>query len=428
MSGININLLAAEMQRYVVQNKNVVKADFARNLNVPLDNYAKKVTKIQGDYQVLHSLMTHVVQGFKPEWQELGEFHVKDKELKNFHQKINFGFVPADVLGTFLAEWYEEDKKPTDKEIAKRILDWIMTQVTDDVALLSMIGEYSSANASGQFGFSIDGMNTIVPKMLENSNHPCFKIPISSLTSSNVIDQISSFERQLPKILKRKINKIFVSDNIKEMYEQAYFDKYGHYPTFGMGDITKTPLRKRELVGLENLDDTIMFATVDGNLLNLIDINEPPTITDIQVQDYKVKVFGEFWKGWDFLINEAVCVANFADNTRGLGNEKLMELYYPNEDVDLTPLHPDPESITVTPSDSTKPPANGTVQFSAEVLPLEAVQDVEWSISPDVDVSIDQNSGLVTLTAETPETTYTVTATSVANPDIYGSTTLIVES
>src|SRR5690625_757868 len=124
MSGINIKLLAAEMQRYVVQNKNVVKADFARNLNVPLDNYAKKVTKIQGSYQVLHSLMTHVVQGFKPEWQELGEFHVKDKELKNFHQKINFGFVPADVLGTFLADWYEEDKALTNKEFTKKNLEW----------------------------------------------------------------------------------------------------------------------------------------------------------------------------------------------------------------------------------------------------------------------------------------------------------------
>ena len=425
MAGININLLAAEMQRYVVQNKNVVKADFARNLNVPLDNYARKVTKIQGAYQVMHSLMTHIVQGFKAEWQELGEFSVHDKELKNFHQKINFGFVPADVLGTFLAEWYEEDKKPSDKEIAKRILDWIMTQVTDDVALLSMIGEYQAGNAAGQFGFSIDGMNTIVANLLLNSTHPCFKVPISTLTSSNVIKQITNFERQLPKILKKKITKIFVSDNIKEMYEQAYFDKYGHYPTFGTGDLTKTPLRKRELVGLENLDDEIMFATVDGNLLNLIDINEPPTITDIQVQDYKVKVFGEFWKGWDFLINEAVCVANFEDNTRGFDDDSLMELYYPNEVTDLTPIDPDPLTVTVTPATATEAPGDTTVQFAAAVLPPEASQDVEWSITPDSGISIDQN-GLVTLTSETPETEYTITAKSAVKNDVLGTATLTV--
>jgi hypothetical protein len=39
----------------------------------------------------------------------------------------------------------------------------------------------------------------------------------------------------------------------------------------------------------------------------------------IQVQDYKIKIFMEFWKGYDFLINEAV-VADFAGTVRGLGD------------------------------------------------------------------------------------------------------------
>lgn len=423
MSGINIQLLAAEMQRHVVQNKNVVKADFARATTVSIDKYCKKVTKIQGSYQVLHSIMTHVVQGFAPVWQELGEFAVKDKELKNYHQKINFPFVPAHVLGTFLAEWYEEEKKPTDKEIAKRIVDWILTQVTDDVEYLSMHGDFVSGAASGQFGFSINGFNTLVADLLENTVNPCFKIPLEPITKNNVLEQIRKFENGLPKLFSKKIQQIHLSDNVADLYANAYFDKYGHYPTFGMGDVLRTPLKKRELVAHEGMDDTVMFATIDGIMLNLIDINVPNTITDVQVQDYKVKVFGEFWKGWDFLINEAVCVADFVGNVRGLGDDELMELYYPHEVALGEPVIV-PATVTVDPATATTS-KDSTVQFTAVVGPDGAEQDVNWSVDVAEGLSVD-SSGLVTVGASTPAGVYTVKATSVEKNTVSGTATLTV--
>lgn len=428
MSGIDIQLIAAEMQRYVVQNRNVVKADFARATTVRIDSYARKVTKIKGAYQVLNSLMTHVVQGFKPEWQELGEFSVRDKELKNYHQKVNFGFVPADVLGTFLADWYEEDKAPTNKEIAKKIFDWLFTQINDDVDLLSFIGQYDQANASGQFGFSLKGLNAIVTDMLGNTQRPCFKIPLTKFTDVNVIDQIKAFEKGLPILFKNKIKEIHVSENVLEMYEDAYFNEYGHYPRFKDSDLTKTPLKKRKLIGWDGLDDDIIFATIDGNLLNLIDINLPNTITDVQVQDYKVKVFGEFWKGWDFLINEAVCVGNFADDVRGLGDDDLMKMYFPRDYYKENPIEPipTPESIAVTPATATVEPGNSQT-FAAAVTPAEANQDVVWSIESGTGLSINSN-GVVTTTAGTEEGDYTVTATSVADDQVTGTATLTVSN
>ena len=405
MSTINVNLIAAEMQRYVVQNKEVIKADFARALNVPIDDYCRKVTKIQGAYQVLHSLMTHVVQGFEKSWQPLGEFHVKDKELKNYHQKINFPFTPADVLGTFLAEWYEEDKKPTDKEIAKRIIDWLMTQITDDVALLSMIGEYDAHNAAGQFGFSINGFNKLVSDLLENPVHPCFRIPLAPITSSNVKDQFLAFERGLPKILKKKIKEIHCSENVKELYEIAYFNEYGINPSYKDTDKTKSPLGKRAIIGHDDMADNILFATVDGNMLNLLDINNPATITDIQTQDYDVKVFGEFWQGWDFLINEAVCVADFTPHAvRGLNDDALMELYFPHDSVINAPA-----SITIIPDSGTI--AKGeSLQLEASVFPSTAVQDVVWTIESATGLTV-SSTGLVESTNETPAGDYVVTAT-----------------
>jgi nucleoid DNA-binding protein len=329
---MDIVLLAAELQRFVVQNKGVSKSDFARAITVAVDAHCRKVTKIKGTYQVLDSIMSHVVQGFKAEWQELGTFSVKDKELKNFQQKVNFSIVPAEVLSTALADWYEEDKDITDKMICKVIIDWLLTQVTDDLELLSMIAEYNSATASGAFGYSMNGWNKIVNLALANTDRPVFKIPLDALTDSNIYDQLLAFERGLPKILKNKIQKIHMSENNLERYEIAYKEKFNQSPKYDENDNTKSPLRKRVLVGHTNMADDKVFCTMEGLMLNLIDvIDNPPKITMIQVQDYKVKIFMEFWKGYDFLMNEAVCVADFAGRKRGLGDDDKMKMYYPHE-------------------------------------------------------------------------------------------------
>lgn len=331
---MDIVLLAAELQRFVVQNKGISKADFARATSVSIDAHCKKVTKIKGTYQVLDSVMSHVVQGFKPQWQELGAFSVRDKELKNYHQKVNFPIIPAEVLSTALADLYEEDKPITDKMICKIIIDWLLTQVTDDLELLSWIGDRTGGTADGAFGYSLNGWNKIVDLALANTNRPVFRIPLDAITDLNIYAQILAFERGLPKILKNKIQKIHMSENNLERYEIAYREKFNQSPKYDEKDNTRSPLRKRALIGHTNMADDKIFATIEGVMLNLIDvIDNPPKITSIQVQDYKVKIFMEFWKGYDFLMNEAVCVADFTGTVRGLGDNAKMTMYYPHEEL-----------------------------------------------------------------------------------------------
>lgn len=331
---MDIQLLAAELQRFVVQNKQLNKADFAKATTVFIDQFCRKVTKIKGTYQVLHTIMSHVVQGFKPEWQALGTFSVRDKELKNFHQKVNLPIVPAEVLSTAIADLYEEGVEITNKMICKIIIDHVKSQVQDDLELLSAIGEFDQALASGSFGYSINGWNKIISDCLANVDNPVFKIPLNAFTDENIYDELLSFERSLPKILKKKIKVIHMSENNLERYEVAYKNKHSQDPSYDENDRTKSPLRKRALVGHTDWDDDKVIATIDGNMLNLIDvIDNPPRITGIQVQDYEVKIFMEFWKGWDLLINQCVCVADFEGTVRGLGNEEQMTLYYPHEVV-----------------------------------------------------------------------------------------------
>ena len=332
MASININLVADELQRLVVQNKLATPADFALATSATVDKYCKKVTKIKGTYQVLQTIMSHVVQGFKPQWQALGEFSVTDKELKNYRQKVNFEFLPADVLSTALADWYEEGVTITNQMIAKEIAKWILAKVGDDMELLSMIAVYDAANAAGQFGKSLNGWNKIISLAILNVVHPVFKIPLDAFTDANIYDQFMIFERGFPKILKAKIKDIFVSENNQERFTVCYQNKFNNSPNFKDSDKIKSPLGKRNIIGLPNLADDIIFATVEGNMLNLIDVIDNPTkFTDVQVQDYKVKMFMEFSKGYDFLINEAVCVGDFVNEVRGLGDAGKMALYYPHE-------------------------------------------------------------------------------------------------
>ncbi len=339
MGNISVDLVGDALKKHTVINKEVSKADFARATSVTLDKYCRKVTKIKGSYHVLHSIMTHVVQGFKAEWRELGELVIKGKELKNYRQKVNFGFVPDDVMSTFLAEWYEEDKKPTDKEIAKRITEWLLIQVQDDLENLSISGIYDQNSAHGAFGYSLNGLEVISKLAFADTVNPVYKIPLNVFTDDNIIDELTKLERDLPVGLKKKIKEIHMSDNNVERYSIAYFNKYGHYPTFKDSDKVKSPLKKRTLIGHEGLSDDVIFATIDGNLLNLIDvIDNPPKFTDVQVQDYKVKIFMEFWKGYDFLINQGICMANFQDNKKGLGNEEQMKLYFPREQKISIPI------------------------------------------------------------------------------------------
>jgi hypothetical protein len=88
-------------------------------------------------------------------------------------------------------------------------------------------------------------------------------------------------------------------------------------------------------VGLTHLPDNCLFATVNDNILKLTDIFNMPSVNDIQVQDYELKVFGAGLLGIDFAINQYVFVANFDDTTSGFGqlsssgaSADMLKLYF----------------------------------------------------------------------------------------------------
>ena len=331
-----IDDVVKELNTYLSHNPNLISTALNAQMST-LDKHTKPITKVKGNFPQGSTLLTNVVQGFKPEWSELGALQIEHKILKNYHQKVNFPIIPAEILSSYWADLYAEGKKPEDMPISKYIIEKeLLPKVISDMAHLEVKGVYNPATLQ-TFGSSMNGIEKILTDLFAavvGTDHTAFKIPLTVLTDANIVDQVTAFERQLPSLLKSKITKIFMSENNVERYILDYEDKFGQNKF--QDNQLKTRLGKREIVAIPFMETDDIFTTTDSNFVRLIDVFDgKPAITDVQKQDYKVKIFMEFWKGYDFLINELVVISNFTDAIYGLGSQALNQKYYNIDGVNL---------------------------------------------------------------------------------------------
>lgn len=326
---INLQEVRTELGNFLRKNNKEVTAA-VYGMDVQLNKYARKVTKVKGRYPALHSIVGHVVQGFASTWNAIGTATFKVNELLAYHQKVNFQITPSEVEHSWLAELYDEQKTPKEQPISKHIWEQLlMPRVVDDVNILSGIGVYD-ANDLATFGKSMNGIQKMLALGAANAENPMYKIALNALTPANILDEMTKYERAIPERLKNRIKTIFCGVDRLEDYKIAYEEEFGSHTLIKDGDSMRSRLGNRTIVGLQALSGTdIIFSTPDGNLLQLIDAFDKPQVTDVQVQDYDVKIFMEFWLGYGFYINQLVLVANYENTTTGLGTSELNELYYP---------------------------------------------------------------------------------------------------
>lgn len=321
-----------ELNEYVGKNPDIVAKAFY-NDEVTLNKHCKTITAVKGKFPSFYSVIGHVVQAFAPSWNEIGEASFKHKMMQNHKMKVNFPIIAAEVLNTWLAELYIQGKTAEEHPISKHIMDDLLAKVVDDIDILSQNGNTSSSDV---FLKSCNGIGRNIALGLTNTDHPVFKIPLTAITSANILDQIKKFEKSLPKNTRKKVKKLYMSTNLALEYQDQYEQTYGTKVTFTDGDAFRTPLTKLEIVPLDHIADTLMFATVEGNLARLIDVFDKPQVTDIQKQDYKLKIFMEGDLGYDFLVNELAYVAVFDASPRGLNDADLNSLLYPGETLTVS--------------------------------------------------------------------------------------------
>lgn len=330
MADLTIDDIVKDANTYLPANTELIASSINR-MDIALDAHTKPITKVKGLYPQGAALITNVVQGFAPVWNDMGSVQIDHKILVNYRHKVNFGFTPDEVQASYWAYLYEENKSIEDMPITKFVLEqMLLPKVVDDIAHLSVKGVYNGA-ALGTFGNAMNGIEEVLANMfagVPGTDHTPFKIPITALTDTNIVDQVTAFEKAIPSKMKSKIKKIFMSESNLERYIIRFEDQFATNIRIN-GDKTKTRIGNREIVGIPGMTTDDIFTTVDNNFVRLVDFFDgKPAITDVQKADYKVKYFMEFWKGYDFLVNELVLVANYTDAEYGLGSTPLNQKYY----------------------------------------------------------------------------------------------------
>lgn len=331
MAKIEIDQVLEELGKFKKENPNILSpAIYSKS--VTIDQYCNTITKVNGEFPSFSSLMSHVVQGFSSKWTEMGEIQFAAKMLQAYKQKVNFGFVPSDMIGGWLAKMNEEGKDLKDKSISKYIMDEISKKIISDLQILSLKGVRDDNNNVKVFGKSLNGMATAVKNARENTEYPAFSIPLEPISKVNAVDVFEAFEEGLPAEALDGLKIVFCSIKAARYYKQDYKSRYGNNPTFKDGDLMVTPLYDLKIVPL-NIPDDIIFTTPEWNMKKLIDLISKPEITDIQKQDYELKLFFEFTLNYDLAINQVCFVGNFdADSVRGLNNKEQNELFFPEEE------------------------------------------------------------------------------------------------
>jgi hypothetical protein len=93
----------------------------------------------------------------------------------------------------------------------------------------------------------------------------------------------------------------------------------------------RTRLGERTIIAVPNMANDKIVATLDGNFVRMIDVENPATITDVQKLDYKIKVLES--SRTDYAVNELVLMNTAVLAIKGLGNAALNALYYPEENL-----------------------------------------------------------------------------------------------
>ena len=327
---INVDAIKNEVIRYG-NAKPTALNPAVLSKEILLNQFAKPLAKVKGQWSFPSILMTNLLQAFSDKWTDYGTAQFNNKVAKNYHLKVNFGVNPYDVYGTWEEELYDEEKTPAEMPISKYLVEMIGAKITSELATATIISKYDATqvgSANPDLGKIMNGIDEVVNGISTDTVNPGFLIPIDASLANAPGAKVNAFERALPQGV--AVSQILVPlelffDFVEERETPAnetidYNAAYRKKTKYG-----------RDLIGVPGL--TNMIAWVDGNLFRLYDRKDNPAqIDDVQVQDYVMKIFIQFHLGYDFAVNQYVFVeTSDALKKRGLNDAEQNALYYPNE-------------------------------------------------------------------------------------------------
>jgi hypothetical protein len=325
----------SELQKEFGKYVHDVKIDILTSLKqeLTITQYMTTVPTDKTEWRASQAIIDSVLQQFTPKWTPKGKTTFTPIVIKNFKLKVNVPITPSDIMDQYIGYLYDENLSPEQMPIVKYIVDvLIIPQLGEDLENVMCTGKFVE-RAKTQDGVagsdteeSMDGVVTVLEALkAKEGNKVGWLLNGVTLTPSNIVDEMNAAADAVSPKYKRKKMLIHADPDLILMYQRAYQAKY--------------PITKNQDAGNLRLDFTnFTFAPVDGligtgiffitpkqNFIHLVSRSVTETKVFMQLLNYDVKIFMEFWRGVGFAMQEAIFAylppAEEGSGSEGSGSE-----------------------------------------------------------------------------------------------------------
>lgn len=327
-SSINVDELYTEFGTYL--SNTAANLAIKHMLTAKTKSQEYMTTKMAiTEYRAAKGVITNVVQQYIAKWTPLGDSTFTPLTIKNRRHKINVGITPDDINDSWLSYLYDEQLTPDQMPVTRYIIEKMLRpKIEENIELLliatGVYEELSNVNegdAGQTTGKSMDGYITLLNSMAESETTKAnFWLPSMSiedggigevLSDENIVDAVEAYsdwlEDKAPLYAKAGMN-IFIDPKLYKKFKRKYRELYvatknedANKDTPDFSNLTFVPLEAMRGTG-------VWFSTPKDNFIRLIHKNAAGAETklNMQVHNYEVRVFGEFWLGVGFLMEELV--------------------------------------------------------------------------------------------------------------------------
>jgi hypothetical protein len=246
-------------------------------------------------------------------------------KIVNRRHKINLPIVPDDITGGYLTYLYNEEVTPDQMPVTKYVIDQLLRpRIADDIEYKMIAsgvfdelvpGDVTEGDAGQAPEKSMDGFLTILTAQAALPGTAMnFWTPSVAWSEDNSVEYFEAYAKWVkatnPTLGKVGMN-VFCDPDMDETRRKKYREMFPMTKDTDFSN-SKIDFSNMTVVPLENMRGTgILFSTPKENFIELHHINEASGATKLflQLRDYEVRVFGEFWLGVGFAVAEWVFAA-----------------------------------------------------------------------------------------------------------------------
>ena len=312
----NTTIETTELQKEFGKYVNSERLEILQSLMGKTEStqYMSTIATDKVEVRAQQAAIDSVLQQFTPHWTPKGKTKFTPLTIKNFKCKINVAIVPSDVMEDIIGYLYDENLKPEDMPVVKYILNQLVFPKLDEereVALATGKFVESTAEKDGDNATDanevMDGYVTQLVALKEANNKAItWLLNGEKLSDEQLVDQIDKAVEEVKPLYKKKQMFIHADPDIVTRYGKAYRKKYPWLKNED-GEKVKVDFSKFTFAPLEGMRGTgVFFITPKENFKHLRSKDPQATKIWMQGENYKVKIFAEWWEATGFWIAEAI--------------------------------------------------------------------------------------------------------------------------